>query len=39
MKHEGVRVLFICTGNSCRSQLAEGLLRFAGKDAVEASAS
>jgi len=31
-----VRVLFICSGNSCRSQMAEGLLRTMGKGTVEA---
>ena len=30
------RVLFLCVGNSCRSQIAEGFLRALGGDAFEA---
>lgn len=32
MVEKSVKVLFICTGNSCRSQIAEGLLRSMAED-------
>ena len=35
MGEKGVKVLFICTGNSCRSQMAEGLLRAMAEDQFE----
>jgi arsenate reductase len=31
-----IRLLFVCVGNSCRSQMAEGLARALGGDRVEA---
>ena len=34
--HKPVRILFLCTGNSARSQMAEGLLRHLNKGRVEA---
>jgi len=34
-KHK-IKVLFLCTGNSCRSQIAEGWARHLKSDAIEA---
>ena len=31
-----VRILFLCTGNACRSQMAEALARHAGDERIEA---
>ncbi len=37
MSREGAtRVLFVCVGNTCRSQMAEGFARLHGKDMLEA---
>lgn len=34
--HDKIKVLFLCVGNSCRSQMAEGLLRHMGGEKFEA---
>jgi len=33
---EMIRVMFLCTGNSCRSQMAEGFARVLGKGLIDA---
>lgn len=33
---EPIKILFVCTGNSCRSQMAEGIAHHLGSDYLEA---
>lgn len=35
-KEKRYKILFLCTGNSCRSQMAEGFTRHLAKDLIDA---
>ncbi|MFH1675556.1 MAG: arsenate reductase ArsC [bacterium] len=36
IENDVIRILFVCTGNTCRSRMAEGFVNFLGQGKVEA---